>query len=252
VHPGDRKPSFENLLRLVVVLVWIIAFWTLVQRVDSVPLAARFLSPGYWWLPQLGAAILVLFFIALVYCEPIRTPRRGAALLVRTALMILPLLYLPTALGSTFSLESAKTRSVNFGGAYEEIGGRTGEQAASGAATSDSGDTPADVSLLTLNLQRDRYSGKRIRTLGIVYRDSSMPQDIFFCYRLVMWCCAADARPVAVLVEAPKASGLKGGEWVCVDGTFGVTDFKGRQIVRLRADRVQPEEAPKIPYLLDE
>lgn len=252
MHPGDEKPSFENLLRTVVVLVWIIAFWILVQRVDNVPLAARFLSPGYWWLPQLGAGILVLFFIALVYCEPLRTQRRGAALVVRTALMILPLLYLPTALGSTFSLESAKTRSVNFGGSYEDLRDSAVEEAVAGHAIPESAEAPAELSLLTLNIHRGRYSGKRVRTLGMVYRDSSMPQEVFFCYRLVMWCCAADARPVAVLVEATQATALKGGEWVQVDGTMGIADFKGRQIVRVRADSVQPTEAPKIPFLLDE
>ena len=92
-----NKISFYRVLQSIVVLAWIVFFWFLVQRIWGAPLLGKFLRPGYWWLVEMGTAILVFFLISIDCRDRGNRGRRGLSLLMQMGIMILPLLYLPTA-----------------------------------------------------------------------------------------------------------------------------------------------------------
>ncbi len=252
---GDReKASFFRLFQLIVVLAWILGLWFLCADVGEAPLLGKFLRPDYWWIVEMGVGILILFLISLVYCDPHNRGRRGLGLLLQMGIMIVPLLYLPAAVRSELSPDAAKKRSFSVGRFERAV------KNASPGRTSRSSDPdrkaiggdnrlPEDPSLIQLIMESSHYEGKQVTTLGKVCLDDRLPKGTFFCYRLLMICCAADASPVGVMVHYDKIDSVKNGDWVKVEGTVGLTTFQSHRAVKLVAEQVEPTSRPKDPYV---
>ena len=66
----------------------------------------------------------------------------------------------------------------------------------------------------------------------------------FKAVRMFMTCCAADARPVATLVESETPPGLPEMTWVKVTGTATFPIENGRRIAVLKAERVEKSAPP--------
>jgi putative membrane protein len=242
VDDEARKPSFARLCRLIVMSAWLIALCILIQPTDQGLLLENFLRADYRWLVYAAALVLILFVIALTYCDPPPSEERGVGYLLKTGIMIVPLLYLPTAAVSQLSADGAKKRSFQMTQAGPSFTGVLPEA---------SGLEPADhLSLLLLSMDPGRYEGKRVTTIGMAHWDDELPQGWLLCYRLLMTCCAADARPVGVVVEYHKPNAYQKGGWIKVEGVVGVTDFKGRRLIKIAAESVTPADPPTDPYLI--
>jgi len=205
-------------------------------------------------LVQAGTAILIFFVISQVYCEPHNRGRRGLGLLLQIGIMILPLLYLPTAAVSNLSPEAAKKRSFLMAQPQKQKD-KTSRQPKSDSVSGDTSESESDYnlpenpSLLRLALDATPYTGRRVTTTGMVYVGDKLPENAFLCYRLLMFCCAADAKAVGVVVEYDKSRNLTKGDWVQVEGTVGFTTLGGQRLTRISAEKVTPTSPPKDPYL---
>ena len=67
----------------------------------------------------------------------------------------------------------------------------------------------SEPTMLELLSDPEDFEGSNVTLLGIVHRDKRLPANAFYCYRLVMVCCAADGTPAGVIVEWPESSKLK-------------------------------------------
>ena len=88
--------------------------------------------------------------------------------------------------------------------------------------------------------------GRRVRMVGFV---SPRPGGGWHLARLVMSCCAADARPVKVVVQGGQS--FPADSWVAVTGTYGGMDdaaIRSEKIPVIRADSVEAVRAPSEPY----
>ena len=96
------------------------------------------------------------------------------------------------------------------------------------------------------NLLRKDFEGQRVELVGQFMPDSSnnAGANRFKAVRMFMTCCAADARPVATLVEAEKLPAFPEMTWVKITGipTFPVE--KGRRISVLKAEKIEKAEPP--------
>jgi putative membrane protein len=255
VDSDQNRPSFYRLLQLMVALAWIVAFWLLLLGPWGTPLLGKFLRPDYWWLVEIGTAILMSFVLSLVYCAPHNRGTRGLGLLLQMGIMILPLLYLPTAAVSKLSPEAVKKRSfyVAQSGPAKDDASRSemsGLVLKEGQGAKKGLNLEENPSLLRLVFEPGPYEGKRVSTMGMVYWDDRLPENSFFCFQLLMFCCAADARPIGILVEYDKSNTLEKGSWVTVDGTVGFGTLGDRRLTKISAEQVKPTEPPKDPYLL--
>lgn len=242
---------------MIVLILWIIAFWVLLQRWDGPPLVARFLSPSYWWLMGVGNVILVLFLVVLLYAGHAVRTQTGIAFAVQLGLLVLPLIYLPMALSSQLSPEAVRKRSF-YSPRAERLSGVNQSFAATSQEYEEPGTDPnkdsneqaqSSPSVLDLMLKPQLFDGKTVSVTGMVYRDNTVPPNSFLCYRLIMWCCVADARAVGVLIEYDKASELADRSWVRVTGTVGKGRLKEVSIPKVVAVRVENTPAPEVPYL---
>jgi uncharacterized repeat protein (TIGR03943 family) len=96
------------------------------------------------------------------------------------------------------------------------------------------------------NLLRKDFEGKRVQLIGQFMPDSSNNSagNRFKAVRMFMTCCAADARPVATLVEADKLPAFPEMTWVKITGTPNFPVEKGRRISVLKAEKIEKTEPP--------
>ncbi len=95
------------------------------------------------------------------------------------------------------------------------------------------------------NLRKD-FEGKTVQMIGQLMPDTSNNPNgtRFKAVRMFMTCCAADARPVAALVEAQKQPELPEMSWVRIVGTATFPIENGRRISVIRADKVDKCDPP--------
>ena len=96
------------------------------------------------------------------------------------------------------------------------------------------------------NLLRKDFEGQRVELVGQFMPDSSDNTGVirFKAVRMFMTCCAADARPVATLVEAEKLPAFPEMTWVKITGIPSFPVEKGRRISVLKAEKVEKAEPP--------
>jgi uncharacterized repeat protein (TIGR03943 family) len=97
------------------------------------------------------------------------------------------------------------------------------------------------------NVLRKDFEGKRVQLIGQLMPDkTSAAQGVRFkAVRMFMYCCAADARPVATLVEADKMPDLPEMTWIKIIGTPTFPVENGRRVSVLKAEKVEKTDPPE-------
>jgi uncharacterized membrane protein YcgQ (UPF0703/DUF1980 family) len=62
---------------------------------------------------------------------------------------------------------------------------------------------------------------------------------------MFMYCCAADSRPIATLVETDRLPDLPEMTWIKITGTPTFPIENGRRVSVLKADKVEKTEPPE-------
>ncbi|MBE5865194.1 MAG: GTPase [Lachnospiraceae bacterium] len=93
----------------------------------------------------------------------------------------------------------------------------------------------------------ERYIGKKIQFVAMVYRPDDFPKGYFVPGRMAMTCCADDMAFLGYACEFPGAESLKQKEWVKVTATVAKEyweDYNGEGPI-LHAISVEKTKAPK-------
>jgi uncharacterized repeat protein (TIGR03943 family) len=93
------------------------------------------------------------------------------------------------------------------------------------------------------------FNGQQAKVVGFVYRDERFGRDQFMVSRFVLSCCAADAAPLGLLVQAPESGSFADDQWVEVTGAFEAGQFAGEAMPILLAETIKPTDIPEQPYL---
>lgn len=97
------------------------------------------------------------------------------------------------------------------------------------------------------NALRKDFEGKTVQLIGQLMPDGSNDPNgnRFKAVRMFMTCCAADARPVAALVEAEKKPEMPEMSWIKITGTATFPIENGRRIAVLKSDKVEATKPPE-------
>jgi uncharacterized repeat protein (TIGR03943 family) len=97
------------------------------------------------------------------------------------------------------------------------------------------------------NALRKDFEGKPVELIGQLMPDATNNASgkRFKAVRMFMTCCAADARPVAVLAESDTKTDLPEMSWIKIVGTATFPVENGRRIAVLKADRVEKCNPPE-------
>ncbi len=96
------------------------------------------------------------------------------------------------------------------------------------------------------DLRKD-FEGKKIELIGQLMPDKSVVGTVptrFKAVRMFMSCCAADARPVATLVEAAPLPVLPEMTWVKITGLATFPVENGRRVAVIKAEKVEKTSPP--------
>lgn len=92
------------------------------------------------------------------------------------------------------------------------------------------------------------YVGEQTQVSGFVLHDESLPENQFLLARFVITCCAADAFPVALVVEVSEERPAED-SWVIVTGVMEQITHNNVNLPLIKADTIQLIEQPDQPYL---
>jgi uncharacterized repeat protein (TIGR03943 family) len=92
---------------------------------------------------------------------------------------------------------------------------------------------------------RTEWEGRKVELIGQLMQDPALPAGRFKVVRMFMICCAADARPVATLVDGALPTGLDDLGWVRVVGEATFPVENGASIAVLKATEVSGTAPPE-------
>lgn len=218
--------------------------------------------------PEFGLLLVPALFIAMGFMIAAiagnRTTHTDVSTALRAAVLLLPLVFLIGAPDAMLGELAFKNRFVGTGAVApntrESAGERfpweegQNEEAASLVDTTRPRSRAAGECLITdLYHRADRYDGRRVVFTGMIMRDEALKKHFggrdTAIYRFLITCCAADALPLAVAVDAGPAEPFAKDQWVRVSGTFSLLRIDGASVPLVTDATLEPIEAPTIPYL---
>ncbi len=231
-------PRTEKRLRLLVLAAWFFAFVWLLQAPGGTPCIHRFLHRDLAWLVPVGMVVVALFAFREVLAAPRAPTAPTPLLLLRALLLLLPLIYLPVAASADLATGAFAQRAT------------ANTLAPRYAASETAGRHPLSAPTVLDILQHARaYNGRTVTLTGMVHHDKNLPAHHFFCYRFLIWCCAADATPAGLSIRHRHGPDLPAGAWVEVTGTVGTITLQGQSYPRIEAETIRRVEPPAMPYI---
>lgn len=224
---------------------------------------AAFLRPEFGFL--LAAAHFIAFGFMGASLAPGRTLPSDMSTMLRVMVLLLPVLYLTIMPGDLFlGYNAFQKRFVGPAGAAAARQNQAGPPAPGmdqpAGPSGDGGERldeqaagPIEITLRELALTPDLYQGKRVAFTGMFFRDGDLKMHFggrdTAVYRFLMTCCAADAMPLAVAVDAGQSAPSRNDQWVRVEGTFRIEEIDGISVPIVEEAVVDPVETPEMPYL---
>jgi uncharacterized repeat protein (TIGR03943 family) len=222
-------------------LVWLIAF----GRSDL----ARLLHPNLWWLVVCGAIIFLVFLIR----QAIALGRHPAisgntwqwpSLLI----LLLPLLYFSQIPAARFNNDTFKTRNLSTASdSFQKE--EPVENPLPGTIPAVPTDQTGEVGLLKLYTEQDEFLGKEVSVVCQTFVDDRLPQNTAMCYRYMMTCCAADARPLFIFLQHPKALAIKNDKWIKTRGKMTLINNQELIVPALVVEAVDYVAEPALPFI---
>lgn len=103
--------------------------------------------------------------------------------------------------------------------------------------------------LQEINDNPSKYTGKKIKVTGFVFKDKQFESNEFVPARLMMVCCAADMSPVGLLARYKNVPSLKQDSWFMFKGKIVMGEFKGRKVPVIDIESAEKTEKPKNEYV---
>lgn len=221
-----------------VVLLWIDAYLWLLKDGRY----KAFLQQKLWPLLLIGISILVLFLYSFIFRDVDKVSfSRGKEGWIRAATIILPVVFLYSVYGESLGANALSNRTDGLNYLFDVPG--------SGSRRPLPGDS--DLTVLDIVRNLNGLESNRLATTGSVYRDQNVPDGYFMLFQFAIFCCAADAMPIWVLVKQDGDIDLKNETWVKVEGLLRLKVFHEKKIPVIQADRITPipDPPPEERYL---
>ncbi|BBO76876.1 hypothetical protein DSCW_42930 [Desulfosarcina widdelii] len=218
--------------------------------------------------PEFGLLLVPAVFIAMGFMIAAiagnRTTDKDASTALRAAVLLLPLIFLVGVPDAMLGELAFKNRFVGTGtittNSRDPSGerfpwedGQNEEEASLVDTTRPRSRAAGECFITDLYRRAGRYEGRRVVFTGMIMRDEALKEHFggrdTAVYRFLITCCAADALPLAVAVDADRAEPFANDQWVRVSGTFSLHHVDDKSFPLVTDAALEPIEAPVIPYL---
>jgi len=212
-----------------------------------------YVHPDFAFLDLISGIFMAVVLLFLIASEGFKSSRGPIShsfsenkfkLVLAVLPLILFFLFQPRALSS----QAFIARSIAGGG---DIGlSRQLQQPAEFVINTEKRELIDWIRLFSQNAEPDTYAGMKVHVSGFVLRDGSLPDNYFTLARLVISCCAADARPIGLPVKygASKCN-FKSDEWLDLTGVFTVENVGGQRQPVIVINDAKEIPVPANPYV---
>lgn len=105
------------------------------------------------------------------------------------------------------------------------------------------------VRALNMDPEPSKYIGQKVKLNGFIIIDETISSDHFYIAKFMISCCAADARPLAMLVKYDSSKLQIGNDmWIELEGTFIEEDINGQRTAVINANNIKEIPIPENPY----
>ena len=213
-----------------------------------------FLRPEFSYALWLMVIILIGFIVSDI--DGMRMERIRPAELFVMAALLLPVPYLLNARGAALDSQAFERRYVSGSSPSVDISEyRVDEDGEMNLITQDNEQTEGkETSILDMYYNPDAYLGKRVSIVGMLERENEQIRTILnrkcpVVFRFTISCCAADAMPLAMVVDSNISPELSNNTWVRAAGVFTVRKINDLELPFIENAEVSAEPKPKQPYL---
>ncbi len=222
-------------------LVWLIAF----GRSDL----ARLLHPRLWWLVVCGSMIFLTFLVrqaAGFFRHP--TISENAWQWPSLLILLLPLLYFSQIPTARFNNDTFKTRNLSTASdSFQQE--KPVDNPAPGTIPAIPTDQNGEVGLLKLYTEQEKFLGKEVSVVCQTFVDDRLPENTAMCYRYMITCCAADARPLFIFLQHPKTLAIKSDKWIKARGKLTLIKNEELTVPALVIEEVDYVQEPAFPFI---
>lgn len=254
-----------------ILLVWgvVLVSFQITGRLDS------YLHPAFHVFTTVSGVVLVLLACALLLTRPSglgssQPPRLAAAIasaFVLTVPMLAAVVISPSEFGAAIVRNRGLIEDISSLPSYippmepalptedGSIGAETPIDAAAYLSRNEKGQIRAEtVDLLYAAAEpaiRQDFEDKEIEIIGqfVPARTGNSSGDRFNLIRMFVMCCAADARPVAVLVQTKPGTSFPEMTWLRVTGKATFPLEGGRRVALVIADDIEEIGAPDETFI---
>ena len=236
---SDLKDLTKFLLNNVTLIALIVILDALVWMLISENYTS-FLHPRFWPFLLAAAVIIVLYIGAIIFGKRMQFNVSTNQKVVKLMVLLTPFFVLHTVVGQGMGVHAFSKKVTNSD--------QSAMQLLKGLSVQEPGDiktnTENEYSILDLNLKMRQLNGQRVVTEGLAYTDANVPKGHMMLFRFGMFCCAADATPIAIVVNVGDKAPLKNESWAKVDGILKIEKIRGKDTPVLHADTIEKLEKP--------
>ena len=245
---SSKKVWLENVLMILILsgYVWMIL------RLFARNKLSYYIHPDYIWMTLATAAVLltvlVFVIISIGFCE--RKAALSSGLLkhpLRILMISIPVVLFLLVEPKALSSQAFSSRTSGLG---NELALSRNNQAPAFVINTEKRELVDWVRLFAQNENPEDFISLKGKMTGFVLKTEDLPDGYFTIARYVISCCAADARPVGILVKYDQAKfNLKPDQWIEVKGSFEIDQVNGEQRPVLNLEEMKQIEVPDNPYI---
>jgi len=218
--------------------------------------------------PEFGILLATAYFIALGFMltaiiRP-QTAQMNLPALLRAMVLLVPVLYSMAMPDAMLGNQAFKKRFIGTG---SDIVSRQVPSTPSSREPDNHSDfvpapeenviagqaKPRELTILDIYLKPEFFKGQQVTVTGMILRDEQL-KDHFggrdtALFRFLINCCAADALPLAIVLDSDQANAFEKNQWVQVEGLFDLLQSGGKPVPIILKPLIKPIEAPAVPYL---
>ncbi len=214
-----------------------------------------FLRPEFGLFLAMG--LFLLLAILLAYAQG-AGPAHGDGIgpvkrLSRSLFLLLPLAFLINASGGVLDAGAYKARSTGTPGGEASPALVSASPDMNSQIVAAPQSAPLDPGFIELSTNPKAYDGKRIKALGMLCRDREVErrfgENAFLLFRFAVVCCAADARPLALLIKPGGTCEFKENQWLEAVGKLTAVEMGPNIIPVMENPELKAVKAPENPYV---
>ena len=211
---------------------------------------SRLLHPRLWWLVACGALLFFIFFIRKTLSFRRHSPHPGASRQWPALLLLcLPLLFFLQIPGARFTSDTFQMRRVSSTTLDAPDYSMDTAVPTPGTDETAAADPAGEVNLLQLYSNQEHYLDTEIAVRCQTFVDERLPENTVMCYRYLITCCAADARPLFIFLQRPKGLAIKNDAWISTRGKMTLIQNDNISVPTLKIEDVLYVDEPDFPFL---